>query len=107
MKTIQVFDPANLTLAAAAAAADLAWAAEQGAKVERFSQADQAAVFDENATVRSFIDRSGPAALPLVLVDGEIAMAGRYPNRAELGLWLGVEAEPEVSGCCSGGRCAG
>ena len=58
--------------------------------------------------------RSGAEALPLVLVDGEVAMAGRYPNRGELGRWAGLAQsvlqpvavdDPAAGGCCSGGRC--
>ena len=46
--------------------------------------------FAENATVKGFLERSGQEALPVILVDGEIALAGRYPNRAELARWAGV-----------------
>ena len=40
--------------------------------------------------VKGFLERSGQEALPLILVDGEVALAGRYPNRAELARWAGV-----------------
>ena len=46
--------------------------------------------FAENATVKGFLERSGQEALPVILVDGDIALAGRYPNRAELARWAGV-----------------
>jgi hypothetical protein len=65
--------------------------------------------------VKGFLQRSGATALPLVLVDGEIALAGRYPKRAELARWAGIEAAAPAavataatplaetkSGCCSG-----
>ncbi|TVO67125.1 arsenite efflux transporter metallochaperone ArsD [Denitromonas ohlonensis] len=123
MKSIQVFDPAlccssgvcgvDADQALITFAADLEWAAQNGARIDRFNLGQQPLAFAGNATVKSFLDRSGPDALPLILLDGEIAMAGRYPSRAELTHWLGTadaapaEAEPEVSGCCSGGRCAG
>jgi hypothetical protein len=59
--------------------------------------------------VKGYLERSGAEALPLVLVDGEVALAGRYPQRAELARWAGIAA-PEAKGapagsCCSGGRC--
>ena len=41
--------------------------------------------------VKGFLERSGQEALPLILVDGEVALAGRYPNRAELARWAGIE----------------
>jgi hypothetical protein len=40
----------------------------------------------------------------LILVDGEVALAGRYPSRAELSRWTGialVEEKPN-SDCCGG-----
>ena len=95
-------------------AADLDWAKQQGAVVERFNLAQQPMDFVQNATVKAFLERSGAEALPLVLVDGEVALAGRYPNRAELTRWAGLAA-PAVApvlaevapagSCCSGGKC--
>jgi hypothetical protein len=64
--------------------------------------------FANNKVVKDFLERSGQEALPLILVDGELALAGRYPNRSELSRWSGiasvVEVQP-VTGCCSGGKC--
>jgi arsenite methyltransferase len=45
----------------------------------------------------------------LVLVNGEVALAGRYPNRNELARWAGIlpiapETKPAGS-CCSGSKC--
>lgn len=109
MKSIQVFEPATSAESATDLAADLEWAANNGARIDRYNFAEQPLAFSGNPTVRSFLDRSGPGALPLILLDGDIAMAGRYPTRGELSHWLGVNASApaEVSGCCSGGRCAG
>jgi hypothetical protein len=59
--------------------------------------------------VRGFLERSGQEALPLILVDGEFALAGRYPNRAELARWAGIaEAAAETkpaSACGSDSKC--
>ncbi|MDT8364847.1 MAG: arsenic metallochaperone ArsD family protein, partial [Nitrosomonas sp.] len=43
-------------------------------------------------------------ALPLILVDGEVALAGRYPQRGELARWAGIPLEEAVeeSSCCGG-----
>ncbi len=116
MKTIQIFDPAlccptgvcgtEVDQALVTAAADLDWAKGQGARIERYSLAQQPLAFAENAVVKGFLERSGQEALPLVLVDGEVALAGRYPNRAELARWVGLAVVPAVeNSCCSGGRC--
>lgn len=116
MKSIQIFDPAlccssgvcgtEVDQALVTVAADLDWAKKQGAAIERFNLSQQPMVFAENALVKGFLERSGQDALPLVLVNGEVALAGRYPSRAELTRWAGLQAEaPAASGCCSGGRC--
>lgn len=61
--------------------------------------------FVDNATVKAFLGRSGEEALPLILVDGEVALAGRYPKRSELARWAGIEHATEpaqpASSCCS------
>lgn len=116
MKKIQVFDPAlccstgvcgvDVEQNLVSFSADVEWTRQHGATIERFNLAQQPLVFAENVTVRGFLERSGQEALPLVLVDGEIALAGRYPNRAELAHWATIievkeESEP-VKSCCSG-----
>ena len=117
-RSIQVFDPAlccstgvcgvNVDQALVTFSADAEWAKQQGAQLARFNLAREPMAFAENATVKGFLERSGQEALPLILVDGEVAMAGRYPSRAELARWAGIAQEPEAQaagGCCSGGRC--
>lgn len=117
MTTIQIFDPAlccstgvcgvdvDQQLVDFSAAVD--WARQNGAHIERFNLAQQPLAFAENAIVKGFLERSGAEALPLILLDGEVALAGRYPNRAELARWAGIVATQEKpdSGCCSGSRC--
>ena len=119
MKTIQVFDPAlccstgvcgvDVDQALVSFSADVAWAKQNGARIERFNLAQQPMAFAENTAVKGFLDRSGQEALPLVLVNGEVALAGRYPNRAELARWTGIlpmAIEPKPAGsCCSGSKC--
>lgn len=119
MNSIQVFDPAlccstgvcgvDVDQALVNFSADVEWAKQNGAQIERFNLAQQPMAFAENATVKGFLERSGQEALPLVLVEGEVALAGRYPNRVELTRWAGIvqpAAEAKsASSCCSGGRC--
>src|SRR5512144_1061298 len=117
MKIIQVFDPAlccstgvcgvDVDQALVSFAADVDWAKQNGARIERFNLAQQPLAFVGNATVKAFLERSGQEALPLILVDGEVALAGRYPNRTELARWAGIvlaEAKAESS-CCGGSKC--
>lgn len=118
MKTIQIFDPAlccstgvcgtEVDQPLVTFAADADWAKQQGIAIERFNLAQQPLAFAENATVKGFLERSGADALPLILVGGEIALAGRYPTRDELARWGGATPTlrpVDASGCCSGGRC--
>jgi hypothetical protein len=122
MANIQVFDPAlccstgvcgvEIDQQLVSFSADVDWAKQGGARIERFNLAQQPMAFAENATVKAFLERSGAEALPLILVDGEVALAGRYPNRAELARWAGIApvateavAAKPAGGCCSGSRC--
>lgn len=119
MKSIQVYDPAMCCNSGVCGtevdqqlvtfAADVDWAKQQGAQIQRFNLAQQPLEFANNQAVRGFLERSGQEALPLTLVDGEVALAGRYPNRTELARWaelrqaaIAIEAE---TSCCSGGKC--
>ncbi|KZE27348.1 arsenical resistance operon trans-acting repressor ArsD [Crenobacter luteus] len=118
MRTIQIFDPAlccstgvcgvDVDQALVDFAADVDWARQNGARVERFNLAQQPLAFAENPTVKGFLERSGHEGLPLVLVDGDVAMAGRYPSRKELARWAGIVTigvAPAQSACCSDSGC--
>lgn len=119
MKTIQVFDPAmccntgvcgtEVDQALVTFAADVDWARQQGVPIQRFNLAQQPMDFANNQVVRGFLERSGQEGLPLILVDGEVALAGRYPHRTEIARWAGIskptiEIQP-AKGCCSGSKC--
>ena len=81
MKKIEVFDPSlccstgvcgvEVDQALVTFAADVDWAKQNGAHIERYNLAQQPQMFADNATVKGFLQRSGQDALPLILVDGE------------------------------------
>ncbi|NNM82942.1 MAG: arsenite efflux transporter metallochaperone ArsD [Burkholderiales bacterium] len=119
MSKIEIFDPAMCCSTGVCGvdvdqnlvtfAADVDWARQQGAEIQRYNLAQQPMEFANNRLVRDFLERSGKDALPLILVDGEVALAGRYPSRADLARWAGiqnlpVEADPAAE-CCSGRKC--
>jgi hypothetical protein len=113
VKIIQVFEASPSGTDAGQAliefAADVDWARQQGASIERFERARQPLAFARHAAVEDFVERAGENALPLVLVDGETALTGRYPTRGELARWAGL-AQPTLQpvragDCCSGGNC--
>ena len=119
MKLIEVFDPALCCSSGVCGlevdqplvdfAADVDWARQNGAQVTRFNLAKEPLAFAERAAVKGMLELSGESALPLTLVDGEVALAGRYPARADLARWAGIAPPvatfPAAGNCCSGGKC--
>ncbi|MDD5029302.1 MAG: arsenite efflux transporter metallochaperone ArsD [Rhodoferax sp.] len=122
MKKLQVFDPALCCSSGVCGtdvdqrlvdfSADADWAKQQGMVIERFNLAQQPMAFADNAAVKGLLERSGEAALPITLVDGEVAFAGRYPSRDDLARWLGVAVPAALapsaaasSPCCGGAKC--
>ncbi|HQS38208.1 MAG: arsenical resistance operon transcriptional repressor ArsD [Methylotenera sp. 24-45-7] len=117
MKSIQIYDPAMCCSSGVCGtdvdqqlvnfSADADWAKQQGVSIERFNLAQQPMQFANNQVVRSFLKRSGEEALPLVLVDGEVALAGRYPNRSELARWADIQMVEITApaSCCNAGKC--
>ncbi len=103
MTNIQIFADFN---AADAASKVIDQVREQGKTVDCFDLVQQAAAFEQNAAVADFLARNGKSALPLVLVDGEVSLAGRYPTEQEFARWFGgaVTLQPvkKQSDCCGG-----
>lgn len=95
MKTIQVYDPPmccstglcgnDIDPALVSFAALLTQLSQKGVKVERYNLGQQPMAFVQNATVKALLDTDGVAALPLILVDGEIRLKGRYLTAEERG----------------------
>lgn len=116
MTTIQIFDPVLCCSTGVCGvdvdqnlvnmAADLEWARQQGAHIERFNLGQQPLAFAENPAVKQFLEVSGQEGLPLILVNGAVALTGRYPSRAELARWAGLATEnlPQT-GCCPANKC--
>ena len=118
MSVIQVFDPALCCASGVCGteveqrlvsfAADVAWVRSQWVAIERFNLAQQPMQFAETPAVSAFLTHAGEEGLPLVLVDGQVVLTGRYPSRAELARYAGLPAPQAAikgivkSGCCSG-----
>ena len=106
MASIQIFDPAlccstgicgvDVDQQLVSFSADVDWAKQNGAQIERFNLAQQPMAFAENSTVKGFLERSGQEVLPLILVDGEVALTGRYPTRDELTGWAGIAPDASI-----------
>jgi hypothetical protein len=76
--------------------ADMAWLLEQGPSITRHNLANDPMAFAHNEAVKSFLEIAGSAGLPLVLVDGVTVATGRYPTRAELAHWAGLDTPASV-----------
>ena len=120
MNTIQVYDPAmccssgvcgtEVDQALVDFSANVQWASQQGATIERFNLANQPMAFVENPVVKDMLWRAGQNCLPMTLLDGALMLAGRYPTRDDLAKWAGIELQAEAAGatsgcCCAGGKC--
>jgi hypothetical protein len=75
---------------------DLRWAESQGVAVSRHNLSSDPDAFVANLKVTGLMSAFGEAALPVLVVDGDIAVHGRYATRAELADLLAAKVEPVV-----------
>ena len=104
-QTIQIFDPAMCCSTGVCGpevdtklvqfAADLDWLKNQGVIVQRNNLSQSPAAFVDNKLVNSTLAEKGEAALPLLLINGKLAVTGRYPDLKELAALLNLEAPTE------------
>lgn len=118
-KTIQVFDPAMCCSTGVCGpdvdpklvqfAADLDGLKSAGVIVQRYNVSQTPGAFVENELVRATLAEKGEKALPLVLVNGKVAVTGRYPDCKELAQLADVKVAPANaparSSCCCDGTC--
>lgn len=90
-------DPALLKIAR-----DLRWLEKQGVTLERFGLAQHPGEFASSPRVAGLMQAFGDAALPAVLVNGDVLSYGRYATREELVAALTTSAE-KARGCCTPG----
>ncbi|WP_193015432.1 MULTISPECIES: arsenite efflux transporter metallochaperone ArsD [Gammaproteobacteria] len=100
MKLLEVFDPAlccstgvcgtDVDQALVDFATDVSWLKKQGANVKRFNLGQEPIEFVNNAKAKNFLETAGAESLPLVLLNGEVVLTGRYPKRNELARWFGI-----------------
>ncbi|MEQ5703553.1 arsenite efflux transporter metallochaperone ArsD, partial [Providencia rettgeri] len=94
MKKLEVFDPAlccssgvcgtEVDQALVDFATDADWLKKQGANIRRFNLAQEPMEFVNNIKAKTFLETTGAESLPLLILDGEIVLTGRYPKRHEL-----------------------
>jgi len=116
MTTIQIFDPAmccstgvcgvDVDQSLIEFAADVDWLKKQGVTVERFNLAQQPQAFASHAAIRELLDKHGEAALPAILVKGEVRHRGvPYPSRDQLAQWARVTPAASAPAASTPSRC--
>jgi hypothetical protein len=93
MKTLQIYDPpmccstglcgTEIDPVLVSFAALLTQLSQKGVKVERYNLGQQPMAFVQNPAVKSLLDKEGLAVLPLIFVDGEVYLKGRYLTETE------------------------
>ena len=85
---------------------------KKGGVIERFNLSNSPQEFIKNKAVNEFINVNGVDELPIIILNGQIVIAGRYPTNDEFSSMLGIPANilggsSKTSGSCgcSGGNC--
>jgi AhpD family alkylhydroperoxidase len=102
MTTLTVYDPAMCCSTGICGtevdqrlvdlAVDLDWLKAQGVSVQRFGLSREPAEFAANDTIRQIMQDSEGDDLPVFMVGGALKAKARYPSRAELADWAGINA---------------
>jgi hypothetical protein len=101
MKTVEVFDPPMCCSSGVCGpsidpvlprfVADLHWLSNEGVRVTRYNLAQEPQAFATNEIVKAALVKNGNDCLPLILVNGQLASQGVYPNRAQLAALIGLD----------------
>lgn len=116
MKKLEVFDPAlccstgvcgtDIDQALVDFATDVDWLKKQGANIRRFNLGQEPMEFVNNSKAKAFLETAGSGSLPLILLNGEVVLTGRYPKRNELARWFGInytnDNKPTIKSHCCG-----
>ena len=84
---------------------------KSGASIDRYNLTNNTKEFVENKTINNLLREKGEDILPVVMVNGEALMTGKYPSNEEFYemLFLSDEAKEETNNdggsCCSGSGC--
>ena len=124
MKTIEIFDPAmccptglcgtNIDPNLMRIAVIVDNLKKKGINVTRHNLKDEPQIYVTNTKVNELLQSKGVEALPITLVDGEVAVIGSYPTTKQMSEWSGVNLDfipvpQEDKGCCAdnnkGGCC--
>ena len=131
MKTIEIFDPAmccptglcgtNIDPNLMRIAVIVDTLKKKGVSITRHNLKDEPMVYVTNTKVNDLLQLKGVEALPITLVDGEVAVTGEYPTTSQMAEWSGVNLdfmpimeekpkeekpkEQSKDSCCDGSDC--
>nr|WP_295975498.1 arsenite efflux transporter metallochaperone ArsD [uncultured Bacillus sp.] len=66
---------------------------QKGFHIKRYQLTNDPDKFAENKEINHVFIEKGPNALPIVLVDDQMAKVGSYPTNEEFAEWFGVKVE--------------
>ena len=80
---------------------------KNGFTIERYNLSSEPMAFVNNEVVKEALDKNGTDRLPLILVDDEIVIEGRYPKNEEIMELLQISKDYFKKsnlnqGCCGG-----
>lgn len=103
MKKIEIFDPAmccptglcgtNISTELMRIAVVIETLKKQGITITRHNLRDEPQVYVTNQVVNDYLQKYGAEALPITLVDGEVAVSKAYPTTRQMSEWSGVNLE--------------
>ena len=97
MKKIEIFDPAmccptglcgtNINPELMRIAVVIETLKKRGVTVVRHNLRDEPQVYVSNKTINDYLQQHGAEALPITLVDGEVAVSNSYPTTKQMSEW--------------------
>lgn len=103
MKKIEIFDPAmccptglcgtNINPELMRISIVIETLRKRGITVVRHNLRDEPQVYVSNKTINEYLQKQGAEALPITLVDGEIAVTQSYPTTKQMSEWTGINLD--------------
>nr|WP_298673565.1 arsenite efflux transporter metallochaperone ArsD [uncultured Prevotella sp.] len=127
MKKIEIFDPAmccSTGVCGPSVDKDLLRMAtlidtlkNMGIEIKRHNLSSEPQAFIQNTVIKELLEAKGTDILPATLVDGKVAVTGKYPSTAQMSQWTGKDLSivpahhpsdknnGDGGGCCRGSCC--
>jgi len=103
MKSVKIYDPTlccptglcgvNINPELMRIAVVLETLKRKGIIIERYNLRDNPQEYVISKTINDFLMKEGAEKLPVVTVDGEIAIASAYPTNKQIAEWLEISEE--------------